>query len=45
MKNARELTSHTYDENTANKIVENIEKSYYHLLLELKVRLDKELLK
>lgn len=45
MKNARELTSHTYDEHTANKIVEKIKEEYYDLLFELKTQLDKELLK
>lgn len=45
MKNARELTSHTYDEHTANKIVEKIKEEYYDLLFELKTQMDKELLK
>lgn len=45
MKNARELTSHTYDEHTANKIAEKIKEDYYELLFALKTRLDEELLK
>jgi len=45
MKNARELTSHTYDEETANSIVISIKSDYYPLLFQLKLRLDKELQK
>jgi len=45
MKNARELTSHTYNEKTANEIVSKIIEEFYDLLFELKVRLDKELSK
>ncbi len=43
MKEARDLTSHTYEEETANRIVEQINMQYYDLLFQLKVRLDKEL--
>ncbi len=45
MKSARDLTSHTYEEKTANDIVEKVKSDYYKLLLELKIRLDQELLK
>jgi nucleotidyltransferase substrate binding protein (TIGR01987 family) len=31
----RNLTSHTYDENTTNQVVELIRNSYYHLLATL----------
>jgi nucleotidyltransferase substrate binding protein (TIGR01987 family) len=31
----RNLTSHTYDENTANQVVDLIKKSYYPLLTSL----------
>lgn len=45
MKNSRELTSHTYDEKTANNIVIKLKAEYYDLLSALKQRLDEELLK
>ncbi len=45
MKNARELTSHTYNEKTANEIVSKIIEEFYDLLFELKVRLDTALSK
>lgn len=45
MKNARELTSHTYDEHTVNKIAEKIKEDYCELLFALKTRLYEELLK
>lgn len=44
MKNARDLSTHTYDENTANKIASKIMEEFYDLLLVLRRRLDKELL-
>ena len=45
MKNARDLTSHAYDEDKANEIVTKIVEEFYDLLLELKNRLNKEILK
>ena len=45
MKEARELTSHTYDESRANEIVLKINEEYCELLLQLKTRLDQELAK
>lgn len=43
MKNARDMTSHIYDESTANEIASKITEEFYNLLCELKRRLDKEL--
>lgn len=45
MKQARELTSHTYDEKQTNLIVEKVSEEYYNLLLQLKKRLDIEMKK
>ena len=45
MKNARDLTSHAYDEDKANESVTKIVEEFYDLLLELKNRLNKEILK
>lgn len=42
MKKSRELTSHTYNSETAEEIVENIIQSYYNILKELETRLEKE---
>ena len=42
MHKGRNLTSHTYDEQTAAEIIENIRNEYYDLLRELIVRLEKE---
>lgn len=42
MKEARELTSHTYDEEGANAIVSRIVDQYYDLLFSLKESLDIE---
>jgi nucleotidyltransferase substrate binding protein (TIGR01987 family) len=42
MHKARNLTSHTYDEETANDIVEKITAVYYFLLLKLKKHLDEQ---
>jgi len=42
MKKSRELTSHVYDEETANNIANDIVEIYYHLLAALAVRLEKE---
>ena len=38
----RNLTTHTYDEETAQKVVESIRNSYYPLLDSLYVRLKEE---
>jgi nucleotidyltransferase substrate binding protein (TIGR01987 family) len=40
MKKARELSSHTYDEETAENIAENIIDSYYHLFKSLELKLE-----
>jgi len=42
MKAARELTSHTYDEHTANSIVMAIRDTYFSLLEDLQKRLTAE---
>jgi nucleotidyltransferase substrate binding protein (TIGR01987 family) len=42
MKTARELSSHTYDESTADEIAGNILDTYYFSLLALKNRLESE---
>ncbi len=42
MHKSRNLTSHTYDEETAVEIIAAIRETYFDLLKELKVRLDKE---
>jgi nucleotidyltransferase substrate binding protein (TIGR01987 family) len=44
MKAARELTSHTYDEHTANTIVMAIRDTYFNLLSALQKRLVAEFL-
>jgi nucleotidyltransferase substrate binding protein (TIGR01987 family) len=45
MKEARELTSHTYDEDRANEIVEKIVLEFWAPLLQLMKRLDDEMKK
>lgn len=42
MHKSRNLTSHTYDEQTAEEIIENIRNEYYDLLRDLILRLEKE---
>jgi len=42
MKKSREITTHTYDEDAVNDIVEKIIEVYYNLLKELEMRLDAE---
>jgi nucleotidyltransferase substrate binding protein (TIGR01987 family) len=42
MHKSRNLTSHTYDEQTAEEIIENIRNEYYDLLRNLILRLEKE---
>lgn len=42
MHKSRNLTSHTYDEDTANEIVKQIQEKYYYLLKDLKSRFEKE---
>lgn len=45
MKAARELTSHTYDEHTANTIVMAIRDTYFNLLVALQKKLVEESVK
>ena len=42
MHKSRNLTSHTYDEQTAEEIIENIRNEYYDLLRNLILRLERE---
>ncbi|HKJ43031.1 MAG TPA: nucleotidyltransferase substrate binding protein [Sunxiuqinia sp.] len=42
MHKSRNLTSHTYDEKTAEEIVDAIRSTYFNLLKKLKIRLDDE---
>ena len=42
MKKSRELTSHTYNSDTADNIAENILNTYYTLLKDLETRLEEE---
>lgn len=42
MHNSRNLTSHTYDENTAKEIIEGIRDEYHKLLKNLQTRLEQE---
>jgi nucleotidyltransferase substrate binding protein (TIGR01987 family) len=42
MKKSRELSSHTYDSETAEAIAESIRSSYYKLLVDLAKRLEAE---
>lgn len=43
MKKSRELTSHTYDDETANNIARSIVGGYYKALLALKMKLEEEI--
>ena len=43
MHNSRNLTSHTYDKETAEEIVKAIRNDYFELFRELQIRLDKEI--
>jgi nucleotidyltransferase substrate binding protein (TIGR01987 family) len=43
MKKSRELTSHTYDDETANNIARSIVGGYYNALLALKKKLEEEI--
>lgn len=43
MLKSRNLTSHTYNEEIAIEIVNGIKESYFDLLNDLKIRLDKEI--
>ncbi len=42
MHKSRNLTSHTYDEETAEEIIGEIRALYFYLLEALKIRLEKE---
>lgn len=42
MHKSRNLTSHTYDEETADEIIDQIREHYFNLLKELKNRFEKE---
>ncbi|MGE5449337.1 MAG: nucleotidyltransferase substrate binding protein [Bacteroidales bacterium] len=42
MHKSRNLTSHTYDEQTAEEIITSIRKEYYSLLRDLRIRLQNE---
>ena len=42
MHKSRNLTSHTYDEQTAIEIVNGIRNEYFNLLKQLKIRLEEE---
>lgn len=43
MHNSRNLTSHTYDKETADEIVKAIRSDYFDLFKELKIRLEEEI--
>jgi len=43
MHGSRNLTSHTYDKETADEIVKAIRDDYFDLFKELQVRLEKEM--
>jgi nucleotidyltransferase substrate binding protein (TIGR01987 family) len=43
MLSSRNLTSHTYDKETAGEIVKAIRKDYFDLFKELKIRLEEEI--
>jgi len=43
MHNSRNLTSHNYDQTTANEVIESIRNEYYFLLNSLQVRLSEEI--
>jgi len=42
MHNSRNLTSHTYDEETAKEIIDNIRNEYFDLLKNLQFKLEEE---
>ena len=42
LKKSREMTSHTYDEETANEIAINIIEEYHGLFIQLETRLQLE---
>jgi len=42
MHNSRNLTSHTYDEETAKEIIESIRNEYFVLLKSLQIKLEEE---
>ncbi len=42
MQNSKNLTSHTYNQETANEIVESINSEYYYLFKDLQKRLEEE---
>ncbi len=42
MHKSRNLASHTYDEQTAEDIIEGIRKEYFSLLKKLRIRLEEE---
>ena len=42
MHKSRNLTSHTYNEETANEITESIKQSYVHLFKALQIKLEEE---
>ncbi|MCF6172139.1 MAG: nucleotidyltransferase substrate binding protein [Bacteroidales bacterium] len=42
MHKSRNLTSHTYDEEAAKEIIEDIRKVYFFLLREIHIRLEEE---
>jgi len=43
MIDSRKLTVHTYNEDTANEVVEKIVKSYYDLFIMLREKLEQEI--
>ncbi len=45
MHKSRNLTSHTYDEQTAEEIIETIREDYFFLFKDLKLKLEHEALK
>jgi len=42
MNKSRNLTSHTYDENVVNEIIEDIRTVYFMLLKNLQIKLEEE---
>jgi nucleotidyltransferase substrate binding protein (TIGR01987 family) len=42
MHNSRNLTSHTYDKETADEIIQKIRENYFGLFKELKIKLEEE---
>jgi nucleotidyltransferase substrate binding protein (TIGR01987 family) len=45
MHNSRNLTSHTYDKETADEIIKEIREKYFVLFKELKIKLEEEKMK